>query len=73
MEVHGRPSVGLERRALRPPALRPELKGSIGEGPNHSNFSHQSSVKILANLNSGIFAKKIKKNQEISTFSKISA
>ena len=24
------------------------LKGSIGEGPNHSNFSDQSSVKILA-------------------------
>ena len=24
----------------------PELKGSIGEGPNHSNFSDQSSVKI---------------------------
>ena len=23
-----------------------ELKGSIGEGPNHSNFSDQSSVKI---------------------------
>ena len=22
------------------------LKGSIGEGPNHSNFSHQSSVRI---------------------------
>ena len=25
----------------------PKLKGSIGEGSNHSNFSHQSSVKIL--------------------------
>ena len=24
-----------------------KLKGSIGEGSNHSNFSHQSSVKIL--------------------------
>ena len=24
-----------------------KLKGSIGDGPNHSNFSHQSSVKIL--------------------------
>ena len=24
----------------------PKLKGSIGEGPNHSNFSDQSSVKI---------------------------
>ena len=26
----------------------PELKGSIGDGPNHSNLSDQSSVKILA-------------------------
>ena len=24
------------------------LKGSIDEGPNHSNFSHQSSGKILS-------------------------
>ena len=28
-----------------------ELKDSIGEGSNHSNFSHQSSVKILSKLN----------------------
>ena len=26
----------------------PELKGSIGEGPNHSNFLDRSSVKILS-------------------------
>ena len=26
----------------------PELKGSIGEGPNHSNFSDRSSVRILS-------------------------
>ena len=26
--------------------LMAKLKGSIGEGPNHSNFSDQSSVKI---------------------------
>ena len=25
----------------------PELKGSIGEGSNHSNFSDRSSVRIL--------------------------
>ena len=25
-----------------------KLKGSIGEGSNHSSFSHQSSVKILS-------------------------
>ena len=29
----------------------PKLKGSIGEGSNHSNFSHQSSVKILSKFN----------------------
>ena len=29
-------------------AYLPELKGSIGEGPNQTNFSHQSSVKILS-------------------------
>ena len=28
----------------------PELKGSIGEGPNHSNFSEQSSVKIVSEI-----------------------
>ena len=27
--------------------LEAKLKGSIGEGSNHSNFLHQSSVKIL--------------------------
>ena len=26
----------------------PELKGSIGEGPNHSNYSDRSSVRILS-------------------------
>ena len=25
-----------------------ELKGSVGEGPNHSNYSDRSSVRILA-------------------------
>ena len=32
------------RGAVHPP---PKLKGSIGEGPNHSNFSDRSSVRIL--------------------------
>ena len=27
------------------PVIAGRLKGSIGEGSNHSNFSHQSSVK----------------------------
>ena len=38
-------------RARNQPAWGPsyaKLKGSIGEGSNHSNFSHQSSVKILS-------------------------
>ena len=26
----------------------PRLKGSIGEGPNHSNFSDESSVNIVS-------------------------
>ena len=26
----------------------PKLKGAMGEGSNHSNFSHQSSFKILS-------------------------
>ena len=39
--------------------FEPKLKGSIGEGSNHSNFSDQSSVKIQELLlknskNSGI-------------------
>ena len=29
------------------PAYNAKLKGSIGQGPNHSNFSDQSSVTIL--------------------------
>ena len=41
----GRPPV----RAFEPP--QPWLKGSIGEGSNHSNFSDRSSVRILSNLN----------------------
>ena len=48
--------------------LGAELKGSIGEGPNHSNHSNRSnSFKI------GIFTRKFKKFQKISTFSKLSA
>ena len=32
---------------VSPPSLT-ELKGSVGEGPNHSNYSDRSSVRILA-------------------------
>ena len=28
----------------------PGLKGSIGDRPNHSNFSHQNSVEILVRI-----------------------
>ena len=50
-------SAGVRARAVAPRAgcrvrrLHAGLKGSIGEEPNHSNFSHQSSVKILAKFN----------------------
>ena len=27
--------------------FEPKLRGSIGDGPNHSNYSDQSSVRIL--------------------------
>ena len=32
---------------LAPRELRPELKGSVGEGPNQTNYSDRSSVRIL--------------------------
>ena len=32
------------------PAFVAKLKGSIGEGSNHSNFAHQSSVTILSKI-----------------------
>ena len=42
------PPSGSRRRGAASPGWRgPGLKGSIGEGPNHSNFSDQSSVKIV--------------------------
>ena len=49
----------------------PKLKGSIGEGPNHSNFSDRSSVRILSKFRN--FRWKIQKFRKFSTFSKISA
>ena len=42
-----------------------KLKGSIGEGSNHSNFSHESSVRILSKFNA--FCQKIQKIQDFST------
>ena len=52
-----------------------ELKGSIGEGPNHSNFSDRSSVRILGVRseffqNSGIFARKFKNLRKFQHFLK---
>ena len=53
------------RRSMRPP---PKLKGSIGEGSNHSNFSHQSSVKILSKVST--FARKFKNFRIVQHFRK---
>ena len=67
---------------LGSPASRssPKLKGSIGEGSNHSNFSHQSSVKILSKYSTfNYILLENSKNQDLnfkmhfSTFSKIFA
>ena len=63
------PAGAAERTARSGAAARsppPKLKGSIGEGSNHSNFSEKSSVRILGIQrkffqNSGIFARKFKK------------
>ena len=43
------PRRGLLRGLL--PRLEPRLKGSVGEGPNQTNYSEQSSVRILAKDN----------------------
>ena len=44
----------------------PKLKGSIGEGSNHSNFSHQSSVNIVSE-----FRKFAKIHQKSKNFKKV--
>ena len=36
-----------------------KLKGSVGEGPNQTNYSYRSSVRIRSKINSGIFVRKI--------------
>ena len=41
-----REDLGEPTAARRSRHDEPKLKGSIGEGPNHSNFSDQSSVRI---------------------------
>ena len=50
LEVQGKLVEVLQvpERVERHEVREPELKGSIGEGPNHSNFSDQSSVKIVS-------------------------
>ena len=52
------------------PACWAKLKGSIGEGSNHSNFSHQSSVKILAKFSNSRQknSEKIKKSGHLNIF-----
>ena len=51
VEVHGRPSVGLERRALRPPALRPRGQGAV-EAPLGIHLS--GICKILRIFGGGV-------------------
>ena len=54
------------RAQLRPPT---GLKGSIGEGPNHSNFSDQSSVKIQCILLQKVLhVRKFKKFRQLNQF-----
>ena len=60
--------VGSETAAAEPKPSAAKLKGSIGEGPNHSNFSHQSSVKFCQN--SMQFARKSKTFRIVQHFRK---
>ena len=53
-------------------AFHAKLKGSIGGGPNHSNFSDRSSVRILSKFRNVRWKNKKSENL-VSTFSKISA
>ena len=49
------------------------LKGSVGEGPNRTNYCDQSSVGIeFSCKNSGIFARKAKKSENLKHFLKFS-
>ena len=58
----GAPDAGTAHHRPRRRFPSPKLKGSIGEGSNHSNFSHQSSVKIRSKFspNSVHFVRKFK-------------
>ena len=42
-----------------------KLKGSVGEGPNQTNYSDRSSVRILSKITSGMFARKFKKFRKL--------
>ena len=48
--------------------FQPKLKGSVGEGPNQTNYSDRSSVRILSKINSRIFSRKLKKSQNLNIF-----
>ena len=49
VDIFGEGSVAVaEDRDEVGPLSKPKLKDSIGEGPNHSNFSDRSSVSILS-------------------------
>ena len=71
--VHVVPLADSVREAGGADLLEPELKGSIGEGPNHSNYSDRSSVRILGIeffQNSGFFVRKFKEVGKFQHFQK---
>ena len=64
-----REDLGEPTAARRSRHDEPKLKGSIGEGPNHSNFSDQSSVRIQEILLE--FIRDLKKSGMLNIFDKI--
>ena len=57
---------GGRRRRRRSRWSRPGLKGSIGEGPNHSNFSDESTVNIVSEFRKFQILLKFIRNPKIS-------
>ena len=50
VEGDGREVLRVQPDRERPAVLALVKKGSMGEGPNHSNYSDQSSVSFLSEL-----------------------
>ena len=71
-ERRSEPREGRQKEDLSEEQSEAQLKGSIGEGPNHSNFSDQSSVRIQEILLEFVRnCKKFRNATECSTFSRI--